>query len=188
MNSITEKPCSDCGEIKALSEFSKDSRRKYGVSSYCKECQKKRYHRTPEYREKNRIASRIFNFLFPEKRQEATRKFNQKHPERIKEKTKKWETENPDKVKTLKLARRAREKAAEGTFTAQQWESLKEFYDFTCLCCRRREPEIELTHDHVKPLTMGGTHTADNSQPLCRSCNSQKHNKWIDYRHVIFYG
>lgn len=188
MNIITEKYCSGCGKTKPLGDFSKDKSRKYGVSGYCRECQKSRYFRTPEYREKSRIASRIFNLLFPEKRKEITHRWNQKHPDKIREKTRGWEKANPEKLKGLKLARRAREKKAEGTFTEKDWKNLKAFYNYTCLCCGKREPEIELTHDHVKPLAIGGTHTPDNSQCLCRSCNSKKHTKHIDYRPIIFYG
>lgn len=36
---IEMKKCPKCGEIKPLSEFSKDSNRSDGVQSYCKECQ-----------------------------------------------------------------------------------------------------------------------------------------------------
>jgi 5-methylcytosine-specific restriction endonuclease McrA len=78
--------------------------------------------------------------------------------------------------------RRTRKTLAGGSFTPQEWEDLKAQYDFTCLCCLRSEPEIKLTADHVKPVVMGGTSNIDNIQPLCKSCNSRKHTKFIDYR------
>lgn len=37
---MTEKPCTKCGETKLLSEFYKDTRRKSGASSWCRECWK----------------------------------------------------------------------------------------------------------------------------------------------------
>jgi 5-methylcytosine-specific restriction endonuclease McrA len=78
--------------------------------------------------------------------------------------------------------RRTRKTQAGGSYTPQQWRDLKLQYDYTCLCCGRREPEIKLTADHVIPITRGGTSDISNIQPLCYSCNSKKYNKIIDYR------
>ena len=78
--------------------------------------------------------------------------------------------------------RRTHKTQAGGSFTPQQWSDLKIQYNFTCLCCGRREPEIKLTADHVIPITRDGTSDISNIQPLCFSCNSTKHNKIIDYR------
>ena len=71
---------------------------------------------------------------------------------------------------------------AEGKFTYKDWLELKAKYNFSCLCCGRKEPDIRLTADHVVPLVKGGTNDISNIQPLCISCNSRKHSKTIDYR------
>ena len=71
---------------------------------------------------------------------------------------------------------------AEGSHTEQDWEDLKKHYNYTCLRCGRREPEITLTKDHVIPLSYRGSNYIHNIQPLCGSCNSGKGAKHIDYR------
>lgn len=55
------------------------------------------------------------------------------------------------------------------------WENIKRRYNYTCPACGRIEPDIVLTKDHIVPITRGGTNDPDNLQPLCKSCNSRKH-------------
>jgi 5-methylcytosine-specific restriction endonuclease McrA len=80
---------------------------------------------------------------------------------------------------------RARKFGAFGNITVAEWQELKKKYNYTCLRCGRREPEITLTQDHIQPLSCGGSNTIDNIQPLCKSCNSSKGKKNTDYRKVI---
>jgi len=65
-----------------------------------------------------------------------------------------------------------------GTFTAKDWQRLLD-RDKQCLCCGATE---NLSMDHVVPLSKGGRHSFENAQVLCRSCNSSKRDKTIDYR------
>lgn len=75
--------------------------------------------------------------------------------------------------------RRVRERYAPGSHTDEEWQSLLERFGQRCLRCGSTD---DLTKDHVVPLSKGGAHSIDNLQPLCRSCNSWKHTRGIDFR------
>lgn len=53
-------------------------------------------------------------------------------------------------------------------------------YGEQCLKCGS---EDDICIDHIEPVSRGGKNELDNLQPLCRSCNSTKGTKTIDYRY-----
>ena len=128
-----------------------------------------------------------------ERSQEAVRAYREKHPEADKryyeanrdkhyERVKSYRQRNPVQYAIYAANRLAHKKDIGGSVTPAQWEELKAYYDYTCLCCGRREPDIALTMDHVIPIAKGGINTIENIQPLCGPCNSSKGTKIIDYR------
>lgn len=89
-------------------------------------------------------------------------------------KHKEWARKNPEKVRYYTNKRRVIKAQADGTHTLEEWENLKNLYGYMCLCCKKEEPEIKLTEDHIIPLSKGGSDFIENIQPLCMKCNSSK--------------
>jgi 5-methylcytosine-specific restriction endonuclease McrA len=87
---------------------------------------------------------------------------------------KRWRIKNRDLVNFWTSQRKKRLRNSQGSHTFQEWEDLKLKCNFTCLGCKRSEPEIKLTQDHIIALKHGGTNYIANIQPLCSRCNSSK--------------
>jgi 5-methylcytosine-specific restriction endonuclease McrA len=139
-----------------------------------------------EYRKKHR---ETINNRARERRQhnlehyrEIGQKSREKHAAERNAYQRKYGKKNRDKLTLYTNNRRARKFEAKGSHTEQEWQELKAFHNFKCLCCGKQEPEIKLSRDHVIPLTQGGADSIDNIQPLCTRCNSKKNYKHIDYR------
>lgn len=73
--------------------------------------------------------------------------------------------------------RRAKIKSNGGDFALEEWQTLKMQYNWTCPICKRKEPEVKLTIDHIVPIIKGGMNIKENIQPLCKNCNCRKHTK-----------
>lgn len=75
----------------------------------------------------------------------------------------------------VEIKRKHQMKTSDCTLTKAGWEEIKDKYDHRCAYCHRQMQRLEM--DHVKPLSKGGTHTAANIVPACKSCNSSKGNR-----------
>lgn len=212
MDNISQKKCNCCGEIKYLSDFYKKGGHLDLICKICRIAKTKVYYsqnktkviervakwatENPERRRKNLARyyennksevvgrAREWGALNPEKVKASKKKWTKENKSRMRDLVNNWRSENPDKVVQYRHNRNARIKNNGGSFTAEEWGTLKEFYNYTCLRCGRAEPEIQLTPDHVLPVAKDGSNNIDNIQPLCLSCNSSKGTKHIDYRKV----
>ncbi len=159
------KTCSRCSKSKELAEF--HFHKTHGIHvAYCKDCDKIA---KKEYYQKNK-----------EKVKERVTDWQRNNADKVKGYKRDWKQRNPDAVTAHKNARRAASLKG-GKYTAKEWRELCDFYGNVCLSCGT---DKDITVDHVKPLSIGGTNTIDNLQPLCGSCNYRKGRKEIDYREV----
>lgn len=118
----------------------------------------------------------------PDKIKEYRAKEYQKHRQAYLDRASAWTKANPALVSQIKRRYKSKRKVWEmtGSFTQDEWDVLCDYYGKKCLSCGRTD--AKLTVDHVVPLSVGGTNSIENIQPLCGSCNSSKGTKTIDYR------
>lgn len=116
----------------------------------------------------------------PEKVSTRGRKWAAENPEKRAASSQKWKQSHPEVVNATSHRHRTRKTEADGSYTAAEWKALVEHYGGKCLCCGR--DNIKLSADHVIPVAKGGSSNIDNIQPLCKSCNSRKGDKTINYR------
>ena len=107
-------------------------------------------------------------------------KWRANNPDKQREACRRWNQANTDRVAIIQGNRRARAYNAGGSFTEVEWGALCERYGRRCLSCRGTG--LKLTADHIVPLSQGGSNSIENIQPLCKSCNSRKRIRTIDFR------
>lgn len=101
--------------------------------------------------------------------------------EKCKLKNHKHYSENKEYYIIKSHHRYARKMNAQGSHSVKEWSTLKAQFDNRCVRCLRL---IQLTRDHVIPLSKGGSDYISNIQPLCKSCNSHKMTETKDYRPI----
>ncbi|MHC4413435.1 MAG: HNH endonuclease [Planctomycetota bacterium] len=192
---ITKKICIKCNQEKSVKQFSKNRAAKDGYQSCCKACAKI-YKQTPRGKEV------IKRYRSSKKNKEAQKRYWQsdkgkitskriqdryRQTEKCKKRQKRfWQSDKGHQArKRSKATRRTNETRAGGSYSANEWYRLCEFYNFHCLKCNQKFPFNELTPDHVKPVSKYGSSFIHNIQPLCLECNRIKWNSEIDYRQTL---
>lgn len=134
------------------------------------------------YKIKEREYGKVWSKNNPEKVKARRNRWESKpeNKETKRKLLKRWRDEHPNKSREHNQNRRARLHGSGGIITDNEWDELLRLYNYSCLCCGKQE--VKLTIDHIIPISLGGKNVIDNIQPLCKTCNSKKHTKIIDYR------
>lgn len=184
------KVCTKCGDKLTLNCFCKDKSKKGGLRSSCRSC---KVQTDREYTEKSRGKVLLTRCRYRESHRaelaykERMRVKNFSDDERVEYNRKrlvysKKNFKERQEIYAIDFAnRKARQLGVEGKLNVKQWRDLKRKYGYMCLCCKRQEPEISLTIDHVIPLSKGGLNIIGNIQPLCGYCNKSKGSKIEEY-------
>jgi 5-methylcytosine-specific restriction endonuclease McrA len=190
------KICQKCGINRPVTEFSKHNACKGGHETTCKECVNKnsklwrekhsnydtlhsrqyRKEHITELREKER--SYYWNNV--EKKMVYRAGYYQKNRDFLIQSSKDDYKRHPERWRYYGEKRRCIKNG--GDLQQGDFEKLCAEYGNKCLVCGSTG---KLTMDHIVPISRGGVHSVANIQPLCRSCNSKKHAKTIDYRSYV---
>jgi 5-methylcytosine-specific restriction endonuclease McrA len=187
---MTSKACTRCKQTKSLDDFYSDKRVPDGKKSECKECHKsicssirKKNHRSyltkrRATKQKNRDKYLAKDRIWREKNktilQAAARRRYHTNPEVHIAKVLRWAKNNPEKRRNNESRRRAKIKR-NGEFLILPSE-LRQLYSSPCSNCGTTK---QIEADHVIPVSRGGRHSIGNLQPMCRSCNSSKRDKFM---------
>lgn len=184
------KKCRRCEEeFEATTEFFyADKRVKSGLRAVCKKCHSEV---SMETRDKDRARLNLNQWRKdnPDKLREQRSRANKKkrdsgyhskyyrrNRDRINARRNRWLRET-GKVHQYNHRRRSLLKEV---VTSDEWNLILERYGSHCLVPGCRNEDV--TMDHVVPLSLGGRNHISNLQPLCKSHNSSKGAKVIDYR------
>jgi hypothetical protein len=104
---VETKRCSKCGEVKPVSEFSKDKSRKDGLQRQCKSCvkqynqdhreEKKQYYQ--DHREERKQYNRQYNQDHKEEKRQYHKQYNQDYKEKIKQYNKQYNQDHREERK-----------------------------------------------------------------------------------------
>lgn len=173
------KRCSWCKEYKTLSCFTRDKYQPDGLNNQCKLCRKVNHRPRPYNKEYSKKRDQT-----PERRQ-SKRDAQKKY----KSTTKGRETEQKYKQKRRALLHNV------ATDEGISISALREIHgDLCCFCgeimlfigqtMEEKPHPLKATHEHLTPITRGGSNTWDNSDLAHLVCNIKKGKKtleeWLD--------
>jgi hypothetical protein len=128
-----------------------------------------------------------------EKLKERSRQYHHAHREKIAQRSRKYREANKERKRVNHIRRKARKRSLPDTLTVKQWEDCLKYWNGCCAVCGNQLRDLfgnVVPHaDHWLPLispNCPGT-TADNTLPLCNSCNLSKNkvmpNEWLERKY-----
>lgn len=200
------KRCYACKqEFPATTEYFDKGSQKYGLSGYCKPCDKTRQHKYAKQnrtkinerqnqnraanREYTRAQGRKYHALYKEKHNARWRAYQKRNRQQLIERRRLRYTTEPERREKNRLYRLshlqqyntharnryALEKNAPGTHTPQDVQRIFEAQQGKCYYCKKTLTKYHV--DHVIPITRGGSNDPSNLVVTCPTCNLRKNNK-----------
>lgn len=188
------RTCTKCGKNLPLTVeyFYKQPNSKTGFKTVCKECIKNHYEINKEklqsyektYYEKNKEKLRDYAKLYwienREKKLKYKKYYVKKYKNKISEYRNKWIVENKDKITIYRHTRRSRKRNNGGTYTPEQWEECKNFFDNKCAYTGELLTELNINVEHIKPISTGGSSYIWNICPSINYANYSKNNNGLE--------
>src|SRR5260370_25412681 len=191
----TGKLCPGCEQVKCRGAFDRSLLMRDGLQPYCRECRRaKRRESRPwlrdNYKEANIKKSKQWRQNHHEYEKQYRKAYFEANQEKYREQNRAYHEANRDKHREQMRAyqrnnleafavrsanRHARKVKAGGSFTLQEGKALKAYYGYTRLRCGRREPEIELTIEHVDPLSPERRKNNQKPQPTLPTSKLTQH-------------
>lgn len=189
------KACSCCGEDKPASAFNRNISTRDGLHAECKECSRiQRRARRVRNPERVKALDRASRERHSKRRSVRAKEWIQEHAGHVQQRGRMYRQQRRDHYRQLKRRwyrahpeyevrrshiRRQRVASAQTHYTIAEWRKLRKGFGNACLRCGAME---DLTIDHVVPLVLGGSNHISNLQLLCRTCNSWKNARIMDFR------
>jgi hypothetical protein len=151
------------------------------------------YKQTPEYKKKQaeyqkkqRELGKDYVSKHPRKTKAYARKYYKDNKKRHLEQSREYSRKHPEYAKKSKAMRRSRELGISVKMPSAEIVSKRMNHFGGCCYCDRIE---DLTLEHLKPISKGGTHREGNLYGACKACNSSKQDQnWMSwYRKQRFY-
>ena len=188
------KRCTKCGEILHISRYYKKKTCRYGVNSYCKQCDYKS-NKNWKDNNSNKLKEYQSNYYNNNKEQilDYQKNYRKNHKKERKEYDKIYQNKNKDKIRIRRLSyvknnphiifnndikRRLRAENQGSGITKEQWYEMMKFFDFKCAYSDEYigGDSDKRTIDHIIPITKNGEHEVWNCVPMYANYNYSKNN------------